>query len=212
MNAQLHVHMRAWYCPGVLACTYVHVVFAGFQSIDIPEDLEAKAELEEPYVFHFPDGNASIARLLVRALIPAAAAGDSMEDIVTAKFDYGKLDAPHSSVRIRLQSPVVRAENRKDGTVSVGYIDASSHQILHVQAKHVVLACFNMAIPYILPDLSEEQRKALKLNVKVPRVSALSHSGRVLMHSDDTYTGVLPDINRHPWFTPMWPCEIGSRG
>ena len=44
--------------------------------------------------FHFPDGNASVARLLVRRLIPAVAAGDSMHDIVSARFDYGKLDQP----------------------------------------------------------------------------------------------------------------------
>ena len=38
---------------------------------------------EEPYIFHFPDGNASIARLLVRSLIPGSAPGNTMEDIVT---------------------------------------------------------------------------------------------------------------------------------
>ena len=47
------------------------------------------AHTEEPYIYHFPDGNASIARLLVRKLIPGIAAGHTMEDIVTAQFDYG---------------------------------------------------------------------------------------------------------------------------
>ena len=32
--------------------------------------------------FHFPDGNASIARLLVRRLVPAAIRGRSAEDVV----------------------------------------------------------------------------------------------------------------------------------
>ena len=36
------------------------------------------------YTFHFPDGNASIARLLVRHLIPGSVPGDSVEDAVTA--------------------------------------------------------------------------------------------------------------------------------
>ncbi len=54
------------------------------------EDGEASEEYGG--VFHFPDGNASIARLLVRKLIPEIAAGDSMEDIVTASFDYSRLD------------------------------------------------------------------------------------------------------------------------
>ena len=36
----------------------------------------------------FPDGNSSVARLLVRRMIPAVAPGDSMDDIVTAKFPH----------------------------------------------------------------------------------------------------------------------------
>jgi hypothetical protein len=68
-------------------------------------------DLDEPYIFHFPDGNASIARLLVRKMIPAVASGDNMEDIVTARFDYGQLDNPQSPVRIRLNSTVVRAQH-----------------------------------------------------------------------------------------------------
>ncbi len=46
----------------------------------------------EKYFFHFPDGNASIARLLVRKLIPAAIPGNSANDVVLAKADYSKLD------------------------------------------------------------------------------------------------------------------------
>ena len=56
---------------------------------------------DEPYICHFPDGNASIARLLVRSLIPASAPGTTMEDIVTAKLDYATLDDPASPVRLR---------------------------------------------------------------------------------------------------------------
>src|SRR5882672_9807104 len=60
---------------------------------------------------HFPDGNATIARLLVRNLIPAAIPGKSVEDIVTARADYSRLDSAASRVRIRLNSTVVRARN-----------------------------------------------------------------------------------------------------
>ena len=63
------------------------------------------------YRFHFPDGNASIARLLVRALIPGSVPGDSAEDVVTARVDYARLDRPELAVRIRLGSIVVRARN-----------------------------------------------------------------------------------------------------
>ena len=58
----------------------------------------------EPYIFHFPDGNASIARLLVRSMIPRVAAGTTMDDIVLTKFDYSKLDEEDSGIRLRLNS------------------------------------------------------------------------------------------------------------
>jgi spermidine dehydrogenase len=63
----------------------------------------------EPYIYHFPDGNAGIARLLVRHLIPVVAPGSTMEDIVLAPFDYSKLDRQGSPVRLRLNSTVVNA-------------------------------------------------------------------------------------------------------
>ena len=66
------------------------------------------------YTFHFPDGNASIARLLVRDLIPGGVPGNSAEDVVTARIDYARLDRPQSPVRIRLGSTVVRARNVGD--------------------------------------------------------------------------------------------------
>ena len=40
---------------------------------------------KQPYEYHFPDGNASIARMLVRALVPGAMPGTTAEDSVTAK-------------------------------------------------------------------------------------------------------------------------------
>ena len=58
----------------------------------------------DPYIFHFPDGNASIARLLVRKLIPEAMPGSTMEDVVTAKADYSQLDKPNRKLNIRLNS------------------------------------------------------------------------------------------------------------
>src|SRR5205823_10391211 len=72
-----------------------------------------EAPKEEPYIFHFPDGNASVARLLVRSLIPEAIPGHTMEDVVTAKVDYSKLDmaSSQSMARIRLNTTVVRVRH-----------------------------------------------------------------------------------------------------
>ena len=68
----------------------------------------------QPYHFDFPDGNASIARMLVAPLIPNSATGHTPEDIVTAKIDYSQLDKKGSSVRIRLNATAVRVQHVGD--------------------------------------------------------------------------------------------------
>ncbi len=126
----------------------------------------------DPYIFHFPDGNASIARLLVRKLVPGAVPGSTMEDVVTAKATYGKLDEPGAGVRIRLNSTVVRAEH-------VGAVDAAKEvevayvrgkKLKSVRAKACVMACYNTMIPYLCPDLPEKQKEGLAYLVKAPLV------------------------------------------
>ena len=122
--------------------------------------------------FHFPDGNASIARLLVRSLIPAAIPGNSVEDIVTAPVNYARLDTTESPVRIRLNSTVVRARNVGDARsareVEITY--ATGKRVYSVHAGACVLACWNMTIPYLCPELPEKQKEALHYLVKVPLV------------------------------------------
>jgi spermidine dehydrogenase len=126
----------------------------------------------ESYEFHFPDGNATIARLLVRRLIPASTPGNSVEDIVTAQVDYAKLDRSESAVRIRLSSIVVSAKNLGDVNsakeVQIAYL--RDNKLKTVRAKSAVLACWNMMIPYLCPDLPAAQKDALHYGVKVPLV------------------------------------------
>jgi spermidine dehydrogenase len=121
---------------------------------------------------HFPDGNATIARLLVRQLIPAAVAGTTAEDIVTARVDYGLLDRPASPVRLRLSSTVVRVGHVGDPAnareVEVTYV--RDGQPYTVRADRCVLACWNVMIPYLCPELPEAQRAALHSLVKTPLV------------------------------------------
>jgi spermidine dehydrogenase len=124
-------------------------------------------EAEEPYIYHFPDGNASIARLLVRRLIPDSAPGSTMEDIVTARFAYDRLDRPESAVRIRLSSTAVEVRNVDKG-VEVAYVNAG--RVTRVAAHGCVLACYQAMIPYIAPETDAEQRAALHQNVRAPLV------------------------------------------
>lgn len=152
----------------VAAYDAYNVGFPGFAALNLPPiSEEAKVEMEDPYIYHFPDGNASLARLLVRSLIPSVAPGNTMDDIVLATFDYAKLDQPKAPVRLRLNSTAVSVRNVGDG-VNIGY--KRGDQLVQVRGKHCIMACYNMMIPYLLRDLSTEQAHALSQNVKFPLV------------------------------------------
>lgn len=127
-------------------------------------------EEAERYFFHFPDGNASIARMLVRKLNPAAIPGSSATDIVTARADYSKLDRNSSPVRIRLNSTAVRVKHKGDAAtaeeVEVTY--ANGGKVYTVSSPRCVLACWHLVIPYICDELPEKQKNALASAAKVP--------------------------------------------
>lgn len=123
------------------------------------------------YVFHFPDGNASIARLLVTRLVPGAIPGKhDMSTIVQAPVFYDRLDDAASSVRIRLDSSVVRVAHEGPATqptgVRVAYLRGG--RMHAVRGRNVVLACFNSIIPRLAPELPDTQKQALAYAVKVP--------------------------------------------
>ncbi len=126
---------------------------------------------------HFPDGNATIARLLVRELIPRsfpswAVRGHNAEEIVTARVDYAQLDVPGTPLRLRLNSTAIRArhlgEPRTASQVEVTYMRGG--RTYTARARGTVLACYNMMIPYLCPELPEPQKEALHSLVKTPLV------------------------------------------
>ncbi len=128
------------------------------------------------YFFHFPDGNATIARLLVRRLIPAALPGRSFERAITTRADYSALDRPRSRTRIRLSSSVVRVRHA-GGPIAARSVEITYQQagqqagaLKTVVARRVILACWHNVIPLICPELPQAQREALGYGVKVPVV------------------------------------------
>jgi spermidine dehydrogenase len=127
-------------------------------------------EDDEPYIHHFPDGNSSIARLLVREMIPDVAPGNTMDDIVEAAFDYSKLDRANSKVRLRLLSTAIHVKHDGDPKsakrVHVSYVRGD--RAYRVQARFCVLACYNAMIPHLCPELPASQREALTLQAKSP--------------------------------------------
>jgi len=161
-----------------LDCWAIH--FPGFQGMGLDRvpskglSFTALGEVtpQEEFHFHFPDGNASIARMLVRSLVPGAAPGNTAEDIVTAKVDYSRLDHADSSVRIRLNSTGVLARHVGDAgsAKQVEVVYGREEKAYSVRGKGIVLACWNMVIPYLCPDLPADQKQALHYGVKVPLV------------------------------------------
>jgi spermidine dehydrogenase len=138
----------------------------GFTGLD-PAAVDDLYPEDEPYIFHFPDGNAGLARLLVRRLIPGIAPGVSMADVVTAPFDYSRLDADDQAVRIRLSSTVVRvlpAERHVD------VVYASRGSLAKVRGRHCIVAGYHRMIPFLLPELPAAQRSALMAGVRTPLV------------------------------------------
>ena len=127
---------------------------------------------EDDYIYHFPDGNAGVARALVRALIPAALPGASMEELVANHVDYTKLDAADGPVRLRLGASVVRVEHDGDPAaakaVTLTYVEEG--RLKSVSGNQVVLACWHRVIPKITDELSPAQIDALNDQVKVPLI------------------------------------------
>jgi spermidine dehydrogenase len=150
--------------------------YPGFAGMNLPpirvSDIVRNDQISPD--IHLPDGNAGIARLLVRWLIPNALPGKTMEDSVATHVNYALLDHPDNDVRIRLSSTVVRAQHDSEtGTaksVDVTYMkDGKPHR---VRAATAIMACFNAIVPYLCPELPEPQKAALHLAVRKPLVAA----------------------------------------
>jgi spermidine dehydrogenase len=151
----------------------------GFDGMDLGEDVHpahspsGRLAFTDPdaYIYHFPDGNAGIAHALIRAMVPGAMAGTTMEELATEKVDYAALDQADSPVRVRLNSTVVRVKHDGDpasaAAVTVTYADAGGAP-KSVKAGHVVLACWHRVIPYLTDELAPAQIEALNDQQKVP--------------------------------------------
>ena len=138
--------------------------YPGMKSVGSPDRWRASSRATSSPATRFPifpDGNASVARMLVRRLLPEVAPGKTMEDVLDARFDYTKLDRSDSNLRLRLNSTAVNARN-VEGGVEVDY--STGGKAYTVRGKHCILACYNGMIPHLCPDLprSSEGRPLLR--------------------------------------------------
>lgn len=135
--------------------------------------VEVEEYHNEPYIYHFPDGNASVARLLVKALIPNVSTStdydkmSAMEAIVLDKFNYDNLDKEDNLVQLRLNATCVSAKNT-DGKVEVGY--SLGGQLYKITAKHAIMAGNHRLMPYLVPEMDDDKKEAFDQNVKVPLI------------------------------------------
>lgn len=137
----------------------------------------------------FPDGNASIARLLVQKLIPNVSPDmKGFEDVAVARLDYGALDQDNEPTRMRLNSTVVGVRETGKDQVQIDYVQQGKAR--RISADHCILACYNGLIPHLCPEMSEPQKEGLRYGVKVPFVYAnvLLENGRAFSELDVTIT------------------------
>ncbi len=91
-----------------------------------------------------------------------------MEDVITARVNYGLLDRSGAPVRLRLSSTVVRVKHLggpdSAREVEVTYVRGGKAET--VRAEHVLLACYNRMIPYLCPEMSQTQKEALSYGVR----------------------------------------------
>jgi len=189
------------------ALDLLHYGYPGAAGMDIDE---GSARRTEPYIFHFPDGNASVARLLVRSLVPDAVPGATMEDVVSTRVEYSRLDQPGTAVRIRLNSTVVQVRHSDPAQSEVLVRYVRDGRTYRVKAKLCVLACYHAIIPQLCPELPEAQRTALADAVRAPLVytnvlirnwSSFARLGLQAAHCPGGY---------HSSFSLDFPVSIGS--
>lgn len=166
----------------------------GTEHLDYSEPPTARAKLDEPYIFHFPDGNASIARALVRQLVPNAVPGErSMEGLVAARVDYEQLDRRSNATRIRLNSTAIDARH-VDGRQAVDVTYVRGDSTYRVRGRHVILACYNHMVPHLCPDLPKIQADAIQVAEKIP----LAYINIVLRNSK-----AFEDLGYHAFYVPQ---------
>lgn len=170
----------------------------GFGGMDFPK----RETTGKSATFHFPEGNATVARLLVRKLVPGALPGHTVADSMTTRVDYATLDRPQNGTRIRLNSTVVKVLNVSDTKAGQG-VRVTYQQDDHlrsVEAPQCVLACWFHIIPYLCPEMPEEQREALNYNVHTPNLwvnvwlrnwTAFQKAGVTLINAPKSYFASL---------------------
>jgi spermidine dehydrogenase len=115
-------------------------------------------------VNRYPDGNHTVARQLLKGILPSAITGENtMEGVFNGEPRYEELDGSGNRARVRLSSMVTSIRQKGD-TVDVDYVqpDGPDGKARRVRARHVIMTGWGSVAKHVVADLPEEQRKALE--------------------------------------------------
>jgi spermidine dehydrogenase len=119
----------------------------------------------------FPGGNTTIARLIVKNLIPGAingtgagpgASSDTVTAVTVNNVNFAALDTPQANARVRLSSTAISVQHDgepgKSNFVSISYL--KDGKLYRVRARSAVLAGGSWTTKHIVQDLPESHRAA----------------------------------------------------
>jgi len=139
------------------------------------------AELLHPYekegaaVQMFPGGNTTIARLMVKTLIPTAIAGEAnMEGVTRNRVNFEALDAPETRARVRLEATVLNVQHDGDPQKadSVRIVYSQRGELFRLRASSVVMAGGSWTTKHVVTDLTAAHRDAYARFFRSPCVMA----------------------------------------
>ncbi|MBN8831747.1 MAG: NAD(P)/FAD-dependent oxidoreductase [Sphingomonadales bacterium] len=164
--------MQGMWCLGADMGTAWFAFFRmrpGFQGLGLERPaLSPESEEHRLDDYSLPAGNSDIARLIVRSLIPDALAPGDFAAVETKRVNYATLDREQQPTRIRLSSIVIRVKHvgtqgrlfdPDNSECEITYMNQGKAKL--VRGKNVVMACMNNIVPYLVPELPEEQKAAL---------------------------------------------------
>jgi len=111
----------------------------------------------------FPGGNTTIARLLVKSLIPASIdGGEDVDGVSRNNVNFAALDAPGNKSRIRLSSTAIAVQHDGDpakaSSVTVVYLNGG--KLYRVKARSTVMAGGSWTTKHIVKDLPSTHQQA----------------------------------------------------
>ena len=125
----------------------------------------------------FPGGNTTIARLMLKSLIPGAINGPAINDaspgpdgvrtVTVNNVNFAALDTPETSARVRLSSTAISVQHdghpnggepAKSNSVSICYL--KDGKLYRVKARSAVLAGGSWTTKHIVQDLPDSHRRA----------------------------------------------------